>query len=310
MAVGDVPLKETSFLKKGLEWALSGKGTFDDTFKALNTVQNTAGHLEEMADHMGNWKQTSVSDIFKEAGAKILTWGEQIRYIENKLKSIQQSIVEDQICRAIDSGDSGFLLKLHDQYGADFNRTMIFKGRGCTPLTYAIDMCQAKMVAFLLEKIEVNPNQSDQSHGLHPHGVTPLIMAIARGDERIVDLLLRYHVFVDLPSHDLLPISYAILLGRRNLALKLIASPNVNVNRWSLGGIGPLQAAIELNDLPLVELLKNYGADLNSCDGTKASPLTFALSKGKREIAEQLIRLGADPERADRLGRVPKQMGL
>jgi ankyrin repeat protein len=55
----------------------------------------------------------------------------------------------------------------------------------------------------------------------------------------------------------------------------------------------PLQAAVELDDMVLVELLLKYRATTNSAYGTPA--LALAISQSNMEMARLLLRKGADP---------------
>lgn len=303
------PFLETlELFQSRLAWAMSEHLRIQGVNEILHKFQHTPQELEEIAARTGYLGRATLSELYRHVGAQMLKWTDQIHFIQNKLLDMQQSVVEEQLCQAIEIEDTDLLLRLRERYDIDFDRAMSTRGKGMTPLTYAIDKGKLRMVLFLLDTVQVGINQVDRSNQTNRRGMTPLLTAIMRGDMRIVDLLLARGVFVDLPVGDLLPISYAICLGRRELASKLISYPTVALNRRAPGGIGPFQAAISLRDTALIQLLKEKGADINGSDGTGMSPLTFALLHGKTGMVHVLCQFGADVKQPDRLGHIPEQM--
>ena len=77
---------------------------------------------------------------------------------------------------------------------------------------------------------------------------------------------------------------------------------NVNAPR---SGNTPLAYACGYNDLKIIRLLLNYGADVNGRGKNGCTPLENACYKGSEDIVRLLIEHGADPNARDDNGRTP-----
>lgn len=98
-------------------------------------------------------------------------------------------------------------------------------------------------------------------------------------------------------SNTMNPLTYAITV---NKSLKIIETLILKLKE--LGDIDkkqdqfpPLFCAIILKKKEIVSLLISSGADFNYKNSSGDTPLSFAIKKNNLEIADLLIRLGADP---------------
>ena len=63
--------------------------------------------------------------------------------------------------------------------------------------------------------------------------------------------------------------------------------------------------ATQKNDMELVQLLLNFGANVNCIDPDRATCLHHCAGLGLSEVAGVLLAAGADPNIPDREGRIP-----
>jgi len=106
------------------------------------------------------------------------------------------------------------------------------------------------------------------------HGHTPLMIAALRGDESTCRCLLNASANPDLRSKS---------ADERNGSAFMMAV-------WS-------------QNVELVRLFLQFGADANTFDDVGETPLIIASSFGKPELVEILLRAGADVNAQDKLGR-------
>lgn len=109
------------------------------------------------------------------------------------------------------------------------------------------------------------------------------------------------------------PLTYAIFSGKWKMVHFLIEDLHLNPNQpdrshpSAMQGMTPLMVAISAGNKEMVRYLitKNAFIDLPCGDYI---PLTYSIESGRREIAHLLIVLGANPQQADRKGRVPAEL--
>lgn len=77
-----------------------------------------------------------------------------------------------------------------------------------------------------------------------------------------------------------------------------------------LQGCSLLHLACHTGDLGMLELLLQYGADVNAQDYYGRSPLHHCILKGKNQFAKLLIRRGANPIIVDGRGKTPLQRAM
>ncbi|ONM56276.1 Discolored-paralog3 [Zea mays] len=75
-------------------------------------------------------------------------------------------------------------------------------------------------------------------------------------------------------------------------------------------GLSLLHLACRAADLGMVELLLQYGANVNSTDSRGRTPLHHSIMKGRHVYAKLLLSRGADSQAADRDGRTALQYAI
>ena len=141
-----------------------------------------------------------------------------------------------------------------------------------------------------------------------------LFAAVIRGDDDTVERLLENEL-VDVNTTDsnhLTALHYAAMHARPNL-ITLLIRHGADVDAYDTkGGFTPIHWAV-INSRPgmseeervdecLVELVKG-GCNVNSKDFNQATPLHFAARTDNKAVVDSLMKLGADPNETDILGR-------
>ncbi|CAA0815514.1 ADP-ribosylation factor GTPase-activating protein AGD3 [Striga hermonthica] len=89
---------------------------------------------------------------------------------------------------------------------------------------------------------------------------------------------------------------------------------NNNSNNISNGkyadGCSLLHLACETADIGMIELLLQYGANVNATDSRSLTPLHRCIIRGKTTFAKLLLTRGADPRALDEQGRTPFQLAV
>ncbi|XP_011402676.1 PREDICTED: tankyrase-1-like [Amphimedon queenslandica] len=141
-----------------------------------------------------------------------------------------------------------------------------------------------------------------------------LFGAVVKGDEEMVARLLENRL-VDVNTTDsnhLTALHYAAMHARPNL-IRLLIQHGADVDAYDTkGGFAPIHWVVinshpgmseeERVDECLVELVKG-GCNVNSKDFNQATPLHFAARTDNKAVVDSLMRLGADPNDTDMLGR-------
>ncbi|XWS68744.1 hypothetical protein CRYUN_Cryun04dG0118000 [Craigia yunnanensis] len=77
-----------------------------------------------------------------------------------------------------------------------------------------------------------------------------------------------------------------------------------------LDGCTLLHLACETADIGMLELLLQYGANINSMDSRGQTPLHRCIPKGKAALAKLLLARGADPQAINREGKTPLELAI
>ncbi|GAA0162933.1 hypothetical protein LIER_18923 [Lithospermum erythrorhizon] len=102
-------------------------------------------------------------------------------------------------------------------------------------------------------------------------------------------------------------------------ALQLSKSPLVTSNMETtsdsqsledLDGCSLLHLACEYSDIGMLELLLQYGANINASDIRGQTPLHRCIHRGKPEFAKLLLSRGADPHVVDDEGKTPLELAM
>ncbi|WP_298420172.1 ankyrin repeat domain-containing protein [uncultured Kordia sp.] len=120
---------------------------------------------------------------------------------------------------------------------------------GYTPFLLACYNGNAEVVEFLINKVE-NIN-SVTSYG------TPLMAAVYKKDEKIIDILLKHNVDVNKTDENgTTALHYATLFNNTSIAEKLINS-GAKANKKDGSGKTALDYAINYNNQKIITLIKN-----------------------------------------------------
>ena len=132
-----------------------------------------------------------------------------------------------------------------------------------------------------------------------PGGETPLIAALYRGHQSIVDRLVGAGAPIDLWT--------AAALGRADIVEARLREDPTSVHRHSYDGWTPLHLAAFFGHAAVVTLLLEGGADLNalSGNGIRNTALHAAVAGGRVDAALRLIDAGAAVNTPDGGGHTP-----
>ncbi len=206
----------------------------------------------------------------------------------------------EQYAQAKDSHGKSFLA-IACHYGDDEVVNLLLQNNadpndrgdnGVTALYVAIQGNKApieqyiKIIATLLEK-GADPNIADQK------GISPLYLSSKKGNEEMVDLLLKKGAEVNFVenTNEESPLFIAAKKGRLGALIRLI-NAGANVNMRNRCGITPLLIAIYENKKSAMEELLARGADPNTM-AEDTTALQLATLKGHRDMVVPLIQKGA-----------------
>jgi ankyrin repeat protein len=224
---------------------------------------------------------------------------EQLRREAMSCPNATVSPVQDQINRAIRSGDNGEAIRLLE---ADESLIRACDRDGATPLHAAAGETNEEMVAWLLSK-RANVRKQDLN------GLTPIDRAALAADPRGVPHNRGARGFPAVARRLLyhgaeLTIRAAVALADTD-RIRELALADAGLLReidWQAGGL--LTLAVKHGHIDIVSLLLDLGADvderitleeLEEPTPSWGSPLWFASLAGRRDIAELLLDRGADP---------------
>ncbi|MHC4509128.1 MAG: ankyrin repeat domain-containing protein [Planctomycetota bacterium] len=126
----------------------------------------------------------------------------------------------------------------------------------------------------------------------------PLTTAVRCGHNEIVELLISKGADVNAGEEVRVPLYTAAHLGRIDIAERLIDA-GANINGLDTRNQGwPLEAAVDSEDMKMIEFLLSKGADVNKGGGW--SPLHHAVHVWNSDIVALLVRHGADIDQGDK----------
>ncbi|KAF2887941.1 hypothetical protein ILUMI_18233 [Ignelater luminosus] len=132
------------------------------------------------------------------------------------------------------------------------------------------------------------------------NGTTPLIFAARYGYTNVVNLLLDRAADIESRDHDDMSALYwAAHGGHYDIASLLIKS---KANIITETGVNALCAASRYGHKDVVELFLSHGANIESIDDEKKTPLVWAASNGHTDIVKFLLSKGANINAQDNLG--------
>ncbi|RPA93309.1 ankyrin [Choiromyces venosus 120613-1] len=174
---------------------------------------------------------------------------------------------------------------------------------GSSPLMWAVERGNEGVVEFLLQREDVNPDSSNEL------GRTALSWAVQEGCESIVKLLLeRGDVNPDSSDKDgRTPLSYAAECGKEGVVKLLLQRQDVNADSSDQLGRTALSHAAEEGWESIVKLLLERG-DVNpdSSDKYGRTPLSHAARRGAEGVVKLLLqRRDVNFNSSDNRGQTP-----
>ncbi|KAL8603592.1 hypothetical protein ACOMHN_022544 [Nucella lapillus] len=157
-------------------------------------------------------------------------------------------------------------------------------------LTLACYKGHLEMVQFLLDAGADQEHKTDEMH-------TALMEASMDGHVQVARLLLDSGAQVNMPVDSFeSPLTLAACGGHVELA-NLLIERGANIEEVNDEGYTPLMEAAREGHGEMVALLLSHGADINAqTEETQETALTLACCGGFKEVAEFLIKAGADLE--------------
>ena len=145
------------------------------------------------------------------------------------------------------------------------------------------------------------------NHHRHEDGqiTMPLIIAVCKGHEEVVDVLLMFGVDIEQKEtviydnttfHGATALWCASCWGYHNI-VKILVDNGTNVNNPTDSGSTPLRPACFDGRFKIVQYLVEHGADVNTANNNKHTCLMNACYAGYYDVIQYLLEKGADPER-------------
>jgi uncharacterized protein len=208
--------------------------------------------------------------------------------IQNRNMKINPNTPNLQLLQATQRGDREAVLKLLQQ-GADIN---VRDAQGRTPVMIATYQHNTDMVRTLLQAgagVNIRDNNKEN----------PLLHAAAQGWLDILRLAIEAHADTRLTNRfggiSIIPASER---GHVEIVRELLTRTDINVNHVNNLSWTALLEAIVLSNggkahQQIVQLLVDYGADVNLADRDGVTPLQHARERGFTEIESILLQAGA-----------------
>ncbi|MEM3369879.1 MAG: ankyrin repeat domain-containing protein [Candidatus Micrarchaeia archaeon] len=219
------------------------------------------------------------------------------------------------------------LIKATEKGYLEAVRTLIENGadldirdeEGNTALSYAI-ITQRKDIIRLLLKNKANPNvkisrsltlkellkegiplfiaENLKKYGFEENSkikisFSCLSFALFQGDIDIIESLLENGADVELIDNGLTPLMIAVLSNKKEI-VKSILKYKPNINAKGISNITAMHlAAMKNKDSDIIDLLINYGADIEARDSAGLPPIVYAIQSNNTNAAKALIKYGA-----------------
>jgi len=192
----------------------------------------------------------------------------------------------NEIHIAVQSGDLDTVKKLVAADPAVLNQK---DQNQYTPLHWAVQRSNVKIVNFLLEK-KADPNLRNNAKQ------TPLHRAITRRQKEIIKALLDAGGDVDVKDNGQnTPAHYAVMyLNNDKDLIRQIIKKSKKVNSKNRSGQTLLMLASQYRRTEIMKLLVELGADVNSRDSQGITPLMHAAQSGDVSVAKLIIENGGD----------------
>ncbi len=191
------------------------------------------------------------------------------------------------------------LVKLFLENGADDNA----KGKyGITPLHLAVRAGYFDVARLLLE-------HGADGNAQESNGVTPLHSAVKMGDINQIKLLIEHHVDINAKEENgITPLHITAREGIHIDVAYLLLKSGADSNAKENDGATSLHNAVKRNDIGMVELLLENGADVDASIGAqekKVTPLHVAAMGEDITVVKLLLDRGANVNAQEDKGLTP-----
>lgn len=175
--------------------------------------------------------------------------------------------------------------------------------KGETALFVAADRSRPDVAKILLKKRAGTPtsdglaiiNEEIDVNALDDQGWSPLHIAAYRGNKEIIQILIGGGADFELKTpQGSTALRLAVEWGNIN-ALKVLVEAGADINTRNDNGYTPLHGVASNGKLEMVKALIELGADISPLN-RKRTPLTEAIDQGHNDIAELLVKAGANKD--------------
>lgn len=173
--------------------------------------------------------------------------------------------------------------------------------KGFTPLSYAAIYNQADIIRILINELHVDKNQKNTQ------GDSVLINAISNLQEEIVKMLVsEFGLNINEPCHaGLMPMHYAVLTDNESM-IKLVHQLGADKESLDNTRRTPLHQAAYANKKTAIRvLLKDLKVNINPKDGEGGLPIHLAAMKGRTDVVDMLMAEGGNIEVKNTNGFTP-----
>ncbi|OBT66018.1 hypothetical protein VE03_03233 [Pseudogymnoascus sp. 23342-1-I1] len=134
---------------------------------------------------------------------------------------------------------------------------------------------------------------------------SPLWIAVIDRREKVIELLLKKGVKVDLKNNNNITLLIQAIMGRHEKIVELLLNGGANVNLTDDDNDTPLFWVTSTESEAMVKLLLNNGAKVNVENRYGLTPLLLAVGKGREAVGRLLLDSGADVNYKNRGGLTP-----
>ena len=184
-------------------------------------------------------------------------------------------------------GHTAIVRELLSVPGIDVNLAAMV---GVTPLYLAVQFGYVEVVKLLLVARGIDVNLATEG------GATPLFVAALNGWAEVVELLLAIpgiNINSATSDENVTPLFVAAIKGHKDIVSLLLDAPNIDIDACRYTGATPLFVATQNNFPGIVEQLVKRGADVNRALHTGKTPLCSAAFEGHVEVVRALLQAPA-----------------
>ncbi|XP_023020121.2 ankyrin repeat domain 61 water witch [Leptinotarsa decemlineata] len=227
-----------------------------------------------------------------ESALVLLNNGAKVQTLTNGPHSCHESVLHCAV-----RANAIACVRLFTQEGADVGQV---EDTGVSPVHLAADLGHPQCLKILLESKTFNVNTRTKEKEQ-----TPLHLAAESGYVDCIEILLDHRADANLSNHrDQTPLHLAARAQAFDCVELLLRKGNANANIGDCDQRTPLHAAVgkAARSYDIIDILLNYGADVNARDQYGYTPLHIAALNELSQCVEILIYHGADVTAKSKFG--------